>query len=248
MRIKVAYFFVGVRNSMRVSSQSSAEAVMENRRVLLRGLNPYITCYVCKGYLIDATTVSECLHAFCKSCLVAHLREKTTCPKCEIVIHQSHPLNYIMHDRNLQDIVYKLVPNLYRNEMQRREMFYQEHNLPFENPLKTERKNESADNFQESKDNHAFDEQVSIFFKSDEDDVKLLDHPYVCCSSQATITVLKKYLAMALYGDISRFLDFDILCNSEVLGKDHSLKFITRTRWRNSDLPLRLNYRKHVEL
>lgn len=48
----------------------------------------------------------------CKSCLVKHLEENNTCPACEMVIHQSHPLQYISFDRTMQDIVYKLVPNL----------------------------------------------------------------------------------------------------------------------------------------
>lgn len=48
----------------------------------------------------------------CKSCLVKHLEENNTCPECNIVIHQSHPLQYISFDRTMQDIVYKLVPNL----------------------------------------------------------------------------------------------------------------------------------------
>lgn len=48
----------------------------------------------------------------CKSCLVKHLEENNTCPTCENVIHQSHPLQYISFDRTMQDIVYKLVPNL----------------------------------------------------------------------------------------------------------------------------------------
>lgn len=48
----------------------------------------------------------------CKSCLVKHLEDNNTCPTCTIVIHQSHPLQYISFDRTMQDIVYKLVPNL----------------------------------------------------------------------------------------------------------------------------------------
>lgn len=35
------------------------------RKVLLSSVNPYITCGLCKGYLIDATTIVECLHS-CK--------------------------------------------------------------------------------------------------------------------------------------------------------------------------------------
>ena len=36
-----------------------------NRKIRLRTLNPYITCGLCHGYLIDATSITECLHS-CK--------------------------------------------------------------------------------------------------------------------------------------------------------------------------------------
>lgn len=38
------------------------------RKIKLKTLNPYITCQICRGYLIDATTVTECLHT-CESSL-----------------------------------------------------------------------------------------------------------------------------------------------------------------------------------
>ena len=56
------------------------------------------------------------LIAVCKSCLVKHLEENNTCPTCNIMIHQSHPLQYISFDRTMQDIVYKLVPDLQERE------------------------------------------------------------------------------------------------------------------------------------
>lgn len=34
-------------------------------KVYLETVNPHITCNICKGYLIDATTIVECLHS-CK--------------------------------------------------------------------------------------------------------------------------------------------------------------------------------------
>ena len=52
----------------------------------------------------------------CKSCLIKHLDLNNTCPSCHIVIHQSHPLNYISYDRTMQDIVYKLAPNLQQSK------------------------------------------------------------------------------------------------------------------------------------
>ena len=57
---------------------------------------------ICHGYLVDATTVTECLHTFCKSCIVKHLEDSNTCPECDDLIHQSHPLDYIAFDRTMQ--------------------------------------------------------------------------------------------------------------------------------------------------
>jgi len=49
---------------------------------------------------------------------------------------------------------------------------------------------------------------------------------------------------------ITTYLIFqiDILCNEELLGKDHTLKFVYVTRWRFRDPPLRLQFRPRVEL
>lgn len=89
--------------------------------IKLSELDQFIICPVCKGYLIDATTVNECLHTFCKSCIVRHIKnDNNDCPKCHTVIHERRPLDYIMHDRNKQDIVYKLVPQLYIKELNKR--------------------------------------------------------------------------------------------------------------------------------
>ncbi|OUC49855.1 zinc finger, C3HC4 type [Trichinella nativa] len=223
---------------------------METRKVLLRSLNPYITCYVCKGYLIDATTVTECLHAFCKTCLLNHLSTNVTCPKCEIVIHQSHPTNYIMPDRSLQDIVYKLVPNLFRSEfsfsknifirfiifhldeMERREAFHKKHGLPFDNPLNITESDANASSSSANENYHRLDEHVTVWLRPDHT-MEPIKCPFICCSWQTTVAHLKKLLAKTIYGDLARFKDFDILCNHEIMGKDHSMKFIYRTRWRN---------------
>lgn len=40
----------------------------------------------------------------------------------------------------------------------------------------------------------------------------------------------------------------DILCNEELLGKDHTLKFVYVTRWRFREPPLKLQYRPRVEI
>ena len=53
-------------------------AKLPSKRILLKDVNDVITCKLCKGYYVDATTITECLHTFCKSCIVSHLEEETS--------------------------------------------------------------------------------------------------------------------------------------------------------------------------
>ncbi|KAL3271033.1 hypothetical protein HHI36_021533, partial [Cryptolaemus montrouzieri] len=95
-----------------------------HEKVKLREINPYLTCHICKGYLIDATTISECLHSFCRSCIIKFLEDSSFCPVCEVIINKAKP--NLKLDKTLQDIVYKLVPGLFLAEMLRRKRFYAE--------------------------------------------------------------------------------------------------------------------------
>ncbi|XP_038134901.1 polycomb group RING finger protein 2-like [Cyprinodon tularosa] len=99
---------------------------MQPNRVKITDLNPLLTCPLCDGYLIDATTIVECLHSFCKTCIVAFLETNQFCPRCEVQVHKTCPQLSIRADKTLQDIVYKLVPGLFKDEMKRRRDFYAE--------------------------------------------------------------------------------------------------------------------------
>ncbi|CAL1265512.1 unnamed protein product [Larinioides sclopetarius] len=94
--------------------------------IKLVDLNPLLTCVLCKGYYIDATTIIECLHSFCKTCIVRYLQSNKFCPTCDVQVHKTRPLQNIRSDQTLQDIVYKLVPGLFKNEMKRRRDFYRQ--------------------------------------------------------------------------------------------------------------------------
>jgi len=241
---------------------SSHLALMPNKRILLKDLNNFITCQLCQGYLIDATTITDCLHTFCKSCIVKHLEEDTTCPTCEIQIHQSYPLNYIAHDRTMQDIVYKLVPNLLQNETERERKFYEERGLP--NPKDEKEEDEKGSEAGEEEEEerkkkgeaeeedrgtcHREDEQVNICLEpdldSDMDDLKM---KFIRCSTQATINHVKKYVAIKIWKDPSRFKEIDILCNGDFCGKDHTLKFVVISNWKCQQYPMILKYRPKIE-
>ena len=37
-------------------------------------INPFFLCPLCNGYLVDALTISSCVHSFCRSCLFRHFK------------------------------------------------------------------------------------------------------------------------------------------------------------------------------
>lgn len=81
-------------------------------RIKLSELSDFICCPICKGILNDAQTITECLHSFCKKCIIKHIKKdpNNRCPKCRVVIHRCRPLDFILQDSRKQEIVYKLVP------------------------------------------------------------------------------------------------------------------------------------------
>lgn len=193
---------------------------MLTRKIKLWDINAHITCRLCSGYLIDATTVTECLHTFCRSCLVKYLEENNTCPTCRIVIHQSHPLQYIGHDRTMQDIVYKLVPGLHEAEMRKQREFYHKLGMEVPGDVKGETcsakqhldphrngeakaddssNKEAAEEKQEDdNDYHRSDEQVSICLECNSSKLRGLKRKWIRCSAQATVLHLKKFIAKKL--------------------------------------------------
>ena len=97
------------------------------RRIPLTSLNPHLICQLCCGYLVQATTVIECLHTFCKTCIVRYLQTSSFCPSCDVQVHKTKPLLSLREDPTLQDVVYKLVPGLFSSEIDRRVSFYNDH-------------------------------------------------------------------------------------------------------------------------
>lgn len=68
----------------------SSSALLQNpdmltRKIKLCHINAHITCRLCEGYLIDATTVTECLHT-CRS----HTHTHTHC--CDLFRSAAHLL------------------------------------------------------------------------------------------------------------------------------------------------------------
>uniref|UniRef100_A0A914UUS2 RING-type domain-containing protein n=1 Tax=Plectus sambesii TaxID=2011161 RepID=A0A914UUS2_9BILA len=92
----------------------------------LSDLNAHLLCPLCKGYFIDASTLSDCLHSFCRSCLLRHLAKDRRCPKCGIEVKLYDTTTPFHSDNALQDLVYKLLPSVYKDELKRRGDFYRQ--------------------------------------------------------------------------------------------------------------------------
>jgi len=104
-------------------SNFAVKNVASSKSKLLE-LYPFLTCKICQGFLISATTITSCLHSFCKSCLVKLMLSKERalhhCPTCAAFIGG---LNGIREDCQMQSIVNQLVPNLEKLESERRKAF-----------------------------------------------------------------------------------------------------------------------------
>ncbi len=72
--------------------------------------------------------------------------------------------------------------------------------------------------------------------------LRSLKRKFVRCSSLATVTHLKKFIARKLLNSSDRYKEVDITCNDEPLYKDHTLKFVYVTRWRTKEPPMKLQY------
>lgn len=71
-----------------------------------------MTCPLCNKLFREATTISECLHTFCRKCIYMKLtdEELDSCPVCDIKLGCS-PLEKLRADHSLQDLRARIFPS-----------------------------------------------------------------------------------------------------------------------------------------
>lgn len=84
-------------------------------RVRRKKLAACMTCPLCKQLLDDATTISECLHSFCRKCIYEKIDDDDveSCPVCHKDLGCA-PLEKLRADHSLQDLRAKIFPYLKR--------------------------------------------------------------------------------------------------------------------------------------
>lgn len=220
-------------------------------RIKITELNPHLMCVLCGGYFIDATTIVECLHSFCKMCIVRYLETSKYCPICDVQVHKTKPLLNIRSDKTLQDIVYKLVPGLFKNEMKRRRDFYAAHPSVDAGNGSNEDRGEVAD---EDKRIITDEEIISLsieFFdqnkleRSEEGKSASKEsvRRYLQCPAAMTVMHLRKFLRSKM--DIPCTLQIDVMYEDEPLKDYYTLMDIAYiyTWRRNGPLPLKYRVR-----
>ncbi|KAI5580309.1 hypothetical protein BDE02_08G146900 [Populus trichocarpa] len=71
-----------------------------------------MTCPLCNKLFREATTISECLHTFCRKCIYMKItdEELDSCPVCDIKLGCS-PLEKLRADHSLQDLRARIFPS-----------------------------------------------------------------------------------------------------------------------------------------
>jgi len=225
---------------------SAIEPILDGRNITFktRILNQYLLCSLCMGYFKDAHTIMECLHTFCKSCIYKYFLENSECPTCGISL-KPFPMQTIRVDRTLQSIVDKIFPQLLLKDLQEEKFFYVERGLPIPDAL-LEEENKAAPSIP-TVDNQPppskrlkkgeahkriYNDEIAFELSLDaactDIDLPKLDKPFIRTSAKITVFHLKKFLSKKL--NLKTANEVEITYRGEVLGSEHSLEYILKTR------------------
>ena len=212
----------------------------ESFSLCIRDLNPHIVCSLCAGYLIDATTITECLHTYCKSCIVKYLQLSKCCPQCSLKIHETQPLMSLRSDRTMQDIVYKIVPGLYESEEKRKAEFFKSRGLVRERAHEAENVPPPLTSVYEDPRGHYYrhDEQIALCiercpYTPGEFDSAVcrstLVKKFVRCSVRTCVHSVQQLLRTKL--DIPSAHKIEVLCSDKVLPGNMTMKHVWLSKW-----------------
>ncbi|KAL3809421.1 hypothetical protein ACHAXA_005522 [Cyclostephanos tholiformis] len=235
----------------------------------LSNLKPHLICSLCEGYFRDPYTVADCLHTFCRSCLILFFRQgMRCCPTCNTRLgpdpfHTSISIHNreVMPDRTLQEIVHKIFPWMKAREEEEERNFYAKRGID----LKPEYATQVAGTANADADNEVGSSEKGVdaaAMMSDQLELNLdpddrpphsyqrlppLQYGLLRLSGRAKIATLKKYLVMKLgLKDCSKN-SIELTCNGDPVGDELSLTFILRTRWFSTNKVLALKYRLEEE-
>ena len=230
-----------------------------------------LSCPLCHGYFREPYTIAECLHTFCKRCLLlTFAKGSKDCPTCHVNLAPD-PYRECLVDRTLESIVDKLFPELKGADEEAEKEFYEKRGIKLKRQFREvassddegEGREEGTRAAKRRKRKQA--ESVSptqpkrneMNFRLLPDDTVDADHSLprldmtsIRASDHLKISQIKKYLMMKLHLADRRGIPasaIEICCNGGTVGDELSLTFIERTRWMQAGKEMVLTYRKRQE-
>ncbi|CAF3157337.1 unnamed protein product [Rotaria socialis] len=114
---------------------------MESLYFSLTDVNPILQCFLCKGYLVDPYTIKECMHTFCRTCILVYFenlsRSEYKCPQCNINLQPFSDISKcLIPDRQCGDMIRSLLPLLDIDEINNEKQFYEKNSLSIPKDLR----------------------------------------------------------------------------------------------------------------
>ncbi|XP_055374397.1 protein suppressor 2 of zeste [Condylostylus longicornis] len=224
--------------------KQNRETKCKTNRLKCKDFNDIISCYICKGYLINPTTITieNCFHSFCRSCIVNHilnLSDRAFCPKCG---KGSKPIKFLnlKSDETLKSIVYKLIPGLHHKEIKRCLNFNTDKNIVKSHDLRE----------LEDEDFYAPGEPISLSLEYHpkalgKDISKDLLPPirYLQCPAALTIHHLARFLCTKFDINIeNQRVNIEIIYEDEILSNDFTLMDVCYCYKWNRLAPMKFYY------
>ncbi|TRY85022.1 hypothetical protein DNTS_026932 [Danionella cerebrum] len=174
-----------------------------------------------------------------ESCIIKHFFCSNRCPNCSIVVHQTQPLYSLRPDRQLQDIVFKMVPYLEEDERSRICAFYKQRGLAIPKPVtapatfavKTpQRQKKDAQPQSVFTIPSELDVSLMLEFVGAQEGVKNfkpLERKYVRVSGEATVRHVQLFISRKM--ELSQNYKVDVVCGEHLLEDGQSLRDICNT-------------------
>ncbi|ELR20613.1 zinc finger, domain containing protein [Acanthamoeba castellanii str. Neff] len=220
--------------------------ILDGRNIIFktRLLSGFLVCQLCMGVLRDAHTIRECLHTFCKSCLYKYFQTTADCPLCGVDL-RPNPFERIRFDRTVQTIVNKIFSDLIEKDIAKEAHFYRSRGMIQEAervegillktqeskaPRTAEVARPANKRLKRDPSKPIYKDEVAFELTLDEGEPGLqqLEKPVIRTSARVTVRHLKKFVGMKLA--IPNLHDLEITYRGEVLGTEHSLEYILKTR------------------
>ncbi|CAF3848150.1 unnamed protein product [Rotaria sp. Silwood1] len=104
-------------------------------------INPILQCSLCNGYLVDPYTIKECMHTFCRTCILVYFENLSPseykCPKCNLNLQPFSDISKcLIPDRQYEDILHSLLPLLDIDEINNEKKFYEQNSLSIPKDLR----------------------------------------------------------------------------------------------------------------